>query len=123
MIPLIFLLLAQTSNIQVRDVKPSDPVVSIPCKTVDGKQVCDQSKATGTLIQEFNARLEVAKAIIAIREAERDEHAAHVAFLEAQERKARAAAALEAAKRSLPGWHDGALLKEDFTIAPKKAKP
>ncbi len=65
-----------------------------------------------------DARIEVAQAVIAIREAERDEKAAYAAYLEAQARKAVAAAALEAAKRKLPGWREGALLTPDFTIAP-----
>ena len=70
----------------------------------------------------LDPRLEVASAIIAIREAERDENAAYVKFLEAQARKAAAAAALEAAKRKLPGWREGALLTPEFTIAPEAKK-
>lgn len=63
-------------------------------------------------------RIEVAQAVVAIREAERDEKAAYAVYLEAQARKAAAAAALEAAKRKLPGWYEGALLTPDFRIAP-----
>jgi hypothetical protein len=123
MIPLIFsLVLAQASELLVIDGKAKPPLVSIPCKTVAGETVCDKEKASGTLIDEINARLAVAKAIIAIRESERDEQTAQAAFLEAQQRKARAAAALEAAKRGLPGWYEGALLTEEFRIAPKPDK-
>ena len=68
-------------------------------------------------------RIEVAKAIIAIREAELDEKGAYAAYLEAQGRKAKAAAALEAAKQKLPGWKPGALLTPDFRIAEEPKKP
>ena len=68
-------------------------------------------------------RIEVAQAIIAIREAELDEKGAYAAYLEAQGRKAKAAAALEAAKQKLPGWKPGALLTPDFRIAEEPKKP
>jgi hypothetical protein len=65
-------------------------------------------------------RIAVAQAVIAIREAELDEKTAYAAYLEAQGRKAKAAAALEAAKQKLPGWKPGALLTPDFRIAEDK---
>lgn len=67
-------------------------------------------------------RIAVAQAIIAIREAEIDEKGAYAAYLEAQGRKAKAAAALEAAKQKLPGWKPGALLTPDFCIAEEAKK-
>ena len=92
------------------------PVLSVPCVIIDEKT----AKCTPSPVDE--ARMEAAKAIIAIREAELDEKGAYAAYLEAQGRKAKAAAALEAAKQKLPGWKPGALLTPDFRIAeePKK---
>ena len=67
-------------------------------------------------------RIAVARALIAVREAERDEEAAKVAYLEAGNRKARAAAAFEAAKRLLPGFREGALIDENFSIKAEEKK-
>lgn len=70
-------------------------------------------------VKKEDPRLIVAFYAVEALQAERDEAIAEGQRLAAQARKERAVAALEAAKKLLPGWYEGAPLSRDFTIAPK----
>lgn len=133
---LLFALLAQASNVRIVDkpkpvgsegvirilspeeAKALDPILSVPCKIIDEKTAkCAPSPVDA-------ARIEVAQAVVAVLQAERaealaerDSAAALNRYLNSQRDKFNAAAALEAAKKKLPGWKPGALLTPDFRIA------
>lgn len=67
-------------------------------------------------------RIEVAEAVVAVVGAELAEARAEAEYYKAKLRKITAAAELEARKKKLPGWKEGAQLAPDFSIAkePKK---